>query len=117
MSLPVPNKEQPKLLAILEYQHELDCRIESKIKDLYEINNRLDNLANRLNSSAYPKNIPQESAKEPGSPNGLSAGPTQSDGLVGELININERGNRRLDEVQSAITSIFIAINYLEAHI
>jgi hypothetical protein len=102
----------------LEYQHELDCRIESKIKDMYEINNRLDNIANRLNSTEYPKN--NSLVSEPkgiGSEAKLAPAPTSPDGLVGEIIAINERGSKRLDELQSVISSMFIALNYLEGHI
>lgn len=108
--------EQPKLLAILSYQHELDDRLISKIKDLHELNNRLDGLANRINGADYPKNVPKEVANKT---DGSSLVPLadKPDGIVGEMIAVNERCNNRINEFQSVISQIFVAINYLETHI
>lgn len=108
---------QPKLLSVLEFQHELDCRIESKIKDLAEINNRIDNIANRLNSTDYGKN--HNISKEPNANlmNRLADKPTSPDGLVGELIALNVRSEKRVEELQNVISSIFVGLTYLETHI
>lgn len=118
---PVMNKETGrKVLDVLSYQKDLTDREFSAFKDLYYVMERLDAVANRINSVDYPKNIPQETI-----PNGiedrkgLSTGvPTPPDGLIGELVRLNEVRVNALNELKNKIIpNLFTAINYIEEHI
>lgn len=80
-----------RLLSILKQQQQVDENMVSRIKNLTEISNRLDNICNRIDRGNYPKNAPTT-----GDPNQTERAhgaamvkDPMPDGLVGEMIATN----------------------------
>lgn len=118
---PVTMNAEPerKVLDLLNFQGELRLITESEFKNLYEAISRLDLIANRLDSTRYPKNTPKEVALKP-DPDGrpIDNIATGSDGLVGTVIHHNERNSNLVYELSNKIVpAIFEAITYIEQHI
>lgn len=113
-------KEEPKIKALLSYQTDLYNRIENRHKDLYDIIERLDVIANKLNSVEYPKNFSTlaEISTRPDNANKPCDPPARPDGLIGLLIEHNERDNEQYQRLSDRlIPALYDAVAYIEKHI
>lgn len=95
-------------------QHDQICKITSFLNT--EVVTRLDALANRLNSSDYPKNHKEVAPKSNNNEQNKPSPPPN--GLVGDLITVNKINADALSTIQNQVfNDIVEAIYYLEKHI
>lgn len=105
---------QPALLRALSVQNDLFKDTENTFDNIYSLINRFENVAIRLESTTFPKT-------EPGCGDGSTKCgevPTRPDGVLGQIVNINEADARQLSELNhNIIPKLIVVLEHLEKHI
>jgi hypothetical protein len=106
--------QQPALLRALSVQNDIFKDTENTFESIYSLINRFENVAIRLESTTFPK-------PDPGCIDGSAKSgdiPTRPDGVLGQIVNINEADARQLSELNhNIIPKLMVVLEHLERHI